>query len=996
MSRIFISYSRNDALFIKQFVPFLKESFPNHDFFYDDEISGGEDWLQRILREVDQCDLFLYLLSNDALVSSYCQSEFREALRLRKPYLPVIIRPKTDIGNAQPDLNVELSRIQWIDLSKGFQDSHDIAPLFAAISLMLAQTSQTLPSRFDDQSSDSTDTIKKLSLDIMVRDLKLTPDQQSANVFISYSRIDGREFSDQLYRHFQFYSVDVWRDERNLDKYQDYSVMIERAIRRATHVVVCLTPSVVDRPDSFVRREIIYAQNQGKPVIPLRYDGISPKDIPILISHLIWIEFTSFENGFKELIQRIGEHNEQYVAPVLPQDPFRDYLLKLNQQLIKDLEETVFNTQVLSLATAEKPDAVEERTIPQAYKEVKQAYRPVKRVRPFLKDDVVPEFKGFSDAFANYGGRVLLLGEPGSGKTTTLLSFARDKTNERLADSTALLPIYVSIRHWTGETNFFQWLGNETILDAKHVEQEVEAGRALLLLDGLDELSGDIGGNETRKSSSADNRVEFLRLISDAISTPVVVSCRMDDYDEIIAKAGQKIPLHGAVVLQPLSDDQIKVYLEQQPALWTALLADDNLRNMVRTPLLLLLLTVAYRGADDKLRELQQWSDSPAKLRNEIFKRYVQTRYEFEQAHYTTNLPFTLDELYDICGRATFETLSNVRSDYTEIREIVFSDLLPNQANSFLEFAQKLHLLLPPVHGRYRFIHLLLRDHFAANYALECLAKSDLDARRNAVRVLGTIKEKLAVDILIDLLKDNEFIIRAYAARALGKIGDRKAVSPLIQVLKSDSDARVRAYAIKALGRLGGEEAQEAAITALQHDEELMLEGMRVTLGQRNSKAAQPLMNALKQRSEFDKLARTIARVTLGLEGADINMISTSLNDVDKNIRMLAAWALVYIDNINLYPDLIEKLIKMLNDPDSDVRVIAAIAFGRLELEGGVLPLINALQDPHPDVQYSVINALGEIGDVRAIQPLLDKEKGADNTLQEVIHEALVKIGYVY
>jgi hypothetical protein len=75
-------------------------------------------------------------------------------------------------------------------------------------------------------------------------------------VFISYARTDARGFAEQLYTSLKMRGIAAWRDERNLNPYADFSVEIEQAILWATHVVVCVSASIKQRPDSFVRREI--------------------------------------------------------------------------------------------------------------------------------------------------------------------------------------------------------------------------------------------------------------------------------------------------------------------------------------------------------------------------------------------------------------------------------------------------------------------------------------------------------------------------------------------------------------------------------------------------------------------------------------------------------------------------------------------------------------------------------------------------------------------
>jgi formylglycine-generating enzyme required for sulfatase activity len=141
MARIFISYSRSDRLFLDNFLPLIRKVYGNDSLWYDDDIHGGADWWQMILSEVGQCDLFIYLISNESLGSPYCQAELREALRLHKQILPVIVRRLSPAypGNITDDLKPILQRTQYVDLSGGFKDANMIAGLYAAINRLLAR-----------------------------------------------------------------------------------------------------------------------------------------------------------------------------------------------------------------------------------------------------------------------------------------------------------------------------------------------------------------------------------------------------------------------------------------------------------------------------------------------------------------------------------------------------------------------------------------------------------------------------------------------------------------------------------------------------------------------------------------------------------------------------------------------------------------------------------------------------------------------------------------
>jgi hypothetical protein len=62
--------------------------------------------------------------------------------------------------------------------------------------------------------------------------------------------------------------------------------------------VVCLTPDV-QRPDSFVRKEITYALNCKKPVIPLLFPG---GELTILIVNYTYIAMEKYAEGLQKLL----------------------------------------------------------------------------------------------------------------------------------------------------------------------------------------------------------------------------------------------------------------------------------------------------------------------------------------------------------------------------------------------------------------------------------------------------------------------------------------------------------------------------------------------------------------------------------------------------------------------------------------------------------------------------------------------------------------------
>ena len=71
--------------------------------------------------------------------------------------------------------------------------------------------------------------------------------------------------------------IPTWRDERDLNPYQDFSAEIEEANTSAQHVVVCLhAEHRAAQGQLRVRREIIYSQGCGVPLTPVLAPGFRP------------------------------------------------------------------------------------------------------------------------------------------------------------------------------------------------------------------------------------------------------------------------------------------------------------------------------------------------------------------------------------------------------------------------------------------------------------------------------------------------------------------------------------------------------------------------------------------------------------------------------------------------------------------------------------------------------------------------------------------------
>lgn len=132
MTRIFISYSRVDRSFVDQVIQYLERVF--EDVWFDKRLLGGQDWWKEILEQIKLCDVFIYLISRESVESTYCQAEFKEAQRLKKPILPICIRTQPVV------IPEELRDLQIVDMIGGVT-AENITELYAAVGNFMAHPS---------------------------------------------------------------------------------------------------------------------------------------------------------------------------------------------------------------------------------------------------------------------------------------------------------------------------------------------------------------------------------------------------------------------------------------------------------------------------------------------------------------------------------------------------------------------------------------------------------------------------------------------------------------------------------------------------------------------------------------------------------------------------------------------------------------------------------------------------------------------------------------
>jgi DNA polymerase III delta prime subunit len=202
----------------------------------------------------------------------------------------------------------------------------------------------------------------------------------------------------------------------------------------------------------------------------------------------------------------------------------------------------------------------------------------------------LPVGKTITDVFADSAASLLVLGEPGSGKTTTVLRLVSDLIENAQREGVARCPVVFNLSSWSKAGQSIQvWLLGE-LRDKYSVPTKIgraclQAGGLLPILDGLDEVS-----TERRPAC-----VEAINAFAEnAWSSGAVVCCRLKEYLALPVR----LRLNSAIQLHSLTRDQVLSYVgaggARLEALAHVLARDSEFLDEAASPLMLNLMIRAY------------------------------------------------------------------------------------------------------------------------------------------------------------------------------------------------------------------------------------------------------------------------------------------------------------------------------------------------------------------------------------------------------------------
>jgi HEAT repeat protein len=648
-------------------------------------------------------------------------------------------------------------------------------------------------------------------------------------------------------------------------------------------------------------------------------------------------------------------------------------------------------------------------------------------------------------------GNVLLVGKPGSGKSTVLLRFRWELAREALENYDRPIPMLVQLR------------SDRSILDAicaefrraklrvsrEEVDELLIDGKLLLLLDGVNEMP------------SPQRRQELQQFRDDNSDTPMIFTTRD-------LALGGSLGIEKQLEMCALTEPQMREFVQKHlPQHGDSLLRQlrDRLREIAETPLLLKMMCEVFESTG----EIPQ-------SKGELFQKFDRQYDEFKGGASVSDdfrrfKSELLQQLAFVMLQGDLQQPTEGLVAISRDRAVgILKDWLrdegvldaPTKAKEWLEDLLEHHLLqVAAKPEEIEFHHQLFQEYYAGRALLKLLVEKHQDAiddRRlqhfylnyfkwteplafmlsllgyevQAVRVvrlaldvdlmlgarlagevkrefqkrafglvdgldvpvwlkvalLGEVRSDEAIPGLLTFVEGSDWNVRRSAADALGKIRSEAAIPGLLKLVET-SNSDVRSSAADALGKIGDNAAIPGLLKFIEDSNSDVRNRAINALGNIGSEVAIPGLLKLVESSDSD--VRRYVADALGNIGSEAAI--PGLLKLIKNSNSYVCWSVAdALGKIGSDAG-ISGLLKLVENSDYHSRIKAANALGKIGSEAAIPGLLKLVENSDSDVRMSAADALGKIGSEVAVPELLKLIENSDSDVRMSAAYTLGSIG---
>lgn len=620
---------------------------------------------------------------------------------------------------------------------------------------------------------------------------------------------------------------------------------------------------------------------------------------------------------------------------------------------------------------------------------------------------------------------LIIYGEAGSGKTSTLKWLSTLYAREYLLRKEGFIPIYVALDSYV-KGSFYNYLKvrvTEKGISETDFKKLLE-GKALLLLDGLDLLT---------PSDNFSPFNEISDFISEYEDCRYVVTSRPEPFDSLKSA-------FALSELEKLTDEKIRLVIEKsvpnkrQAKLLKAIgLNEIHSKPILRNPLLLYLwikLSTDHMGPGEKQADIQHFTlfDSIPSSRAEIYQTFVSELfkdYRISEKFFRSRNQLPLKINYErtksergLRGRIKTEELSTGRIDIENfLMNLSFKLQCRNKISCKYSYALEVAEAYTECSrsGRIRTRKLLqvcselgflIRkrsevrfgiDRSFQEYFAALKLKTFLENGMDISKAFRHPRWEYVIVLTSELVESGEEPVNSIVSSGNLDLASKCAVrasaetkEKLCELLARKLDSRYtieKVRAVQSLGKLGTCGIR-ANIGALKDKDIRVKREIAKVLGETRSEMALAPLEAVVGDEDYSVRIEVVR--SLGVIGSEkaIELLRKTLGDKNRAVRLEAADALMQIGSEKALEilvsalganddfvrigaigalgrtnsrEVVEALIKAFQEEDKLVRLGAAEALGQMRSEKSVELFVNALEDEDEFVRWIAIKTLGEI-----------------------------------